>query len=125
MEHQGKWLEEFLACRKYYDNEGAEAWKHTLQVFEAAFQNGALGAKEKHLMAVCIGIKDHCAPCILGHLQAAIEAGADRQEILETVGVALSMGGTTAMGGAWRVFKRMTELGMFPETEPDERKKGS
>jgi AhpD family alkylhydroperoxidase len=124
MEHQGKWLEAFLACRKHYDNEGAEVWQHTLQSFEAAFKDGAIGAKEKHLMAVCLGIGDHCAPCTLGHLQAAIAAGADRQEILETVGVALSMGGTTAMGGAWRVFQRMTELGMFPETGPDAPEKG-
>lgn len=125
MEHQGKWLDAFLACRKYYDNEGTEAWEHTLQTFEAAFKNSALGAKEKHLMAVCLGIKDHCAPCTLGHLQAAITAGAGREEILETIGVALSMGGTTIMGGAWRVFQRMTELGMFPERKSEFPEKGA
>jgi hypothetical protein len=42
MENQGKWLEKFLACRKYYDEEGTETWKSTLQTFEAAFRNSAL-----------------------------------------------------------------------------------
>jgi AhpD family alkylhydroperoxidase len=113
MEHQGKWLEEFLACRKKYDNENAEVWQKVLQGLGAAFQNGSLGSKEKHLMALCIGIKDHCPPCTIGHLQLALKAGATKEEILETVGVTLSMCGTSAMGGAWRVFKLMEEEGIF------------
>ena len=113
MEHQGKWLEEFLACRSNYDNEKTEVWGYALQALEAVFKNGALGSKEKHLMAVAIGIKDHCPPCTIGHLQAAFQAGAAKNEILETVGVTLSMCGTTAMGGAWRVFKLMEEKGLF------------
>ncbi|WP_319543482.1 carboxymuconolactone decarboxylase family protein [uncultured Pseudodesulfovibrio sp.] len=113
MQNQGLWLEEFLACRKNYDNENPEVWELTLKTITAAFADGALGSKEKHLMAVAIGVKDHCAPCTLGHLQAAIKAGATKAEILETVGVTISMSGTTAMGGAWMVFKMMEEEGLF------------
>ncbi len=115
MEQQGPWLEDFLSLRKQYDNEELPVWKHTLLALENAFQPGALGSKEKHLMAVCLGIKDHCQPCTIGHLQAAIAAGAGKDEILEAVGVTLSMCGTSAMGGAWRVFKLMEEKGLFPE----------
>ncbi len=113
MQNQKKWLGDFLACRKLFDNENSEVWNLTLKTFDAAFSSGALNAKEKHLMAVALGVKDHCAPCTLGHLQAALKAGATKEEILETIGVTLSMSGTTAMGGAWMVFKMMDEEGLF------------
>ncbi|MEQ8170217.1 MAG: carboxymuconolactone decarboxylase family protein [Candidatus Eremiobacterota bacterium] len=113
MENQNKWLEDFLACRKNYDKENTDVWKYTLQVLNSAFKEGAIGAKEKHLMALCIGITDHCPPCTLGHLKAAIKLGATKEELLETIGVTLSMGGTTAMGGAWMVFKMMEEEHLF------------
>ena len=113
MQNQKEWLEDFMACRKQFDNENSEVWNLTLKIVDAAFKGGALGTKEKHLMAVALGVKDHCAPCTLGHLQAALKAGATKEEILETVGVTLSMSGTTAMGGAWMVFKMMEEEGLF------------
>lgn len=69
--------------------------------------------KEKHLMALCIGVSDHCQPCTLGHLKAAIDAGASKEEILEAIGVVISMRGTTSMGGAWMVFQYMSELEML------------
>ena len=122
MQHQGKWLEEFLELRRNFDNEKSEVWELTLKTVDAAFGDGALGIKEKHLMAVALGVKDHCAPCTLGHLGAAIKAGATREEILETIGVTLSMCGTSAMGGAWMVFffyKMMDELGLFQGPEAD------
>ena len=75
MQNQKKWLGDFLACRKLFDNENSEVWNLTLKTFDAAFSSGALNAKEKHLMAVALGVKDHCAPCTLGHLQAALKAG--------------------------------------------------
>ena len=113
MQNQKEWLEDFMACRKQFDNENSEVWNLTLKIVDAAFKDGALGTKEKHLMAVALGVKDHCAPCTLGHLQAALKAGATKEEILETVGVTLSMSGTTGMGGAWMVFKMMEEEGLF------------
>ncbi len=113
MEHLGNWLDEFLACRRHYDDEKAEVWRRTLQGFGAAFRDGALSSKQKHLMAMCIGVKEHCPPCTIGHFKAALQAGATKEELLEMVGVTLSMGGTTAMGGAWMVFKLMEEEGLF------------
>jgi len=113
MQNQKEWLGDFLDLRKNFDNEKSEVWDLTLKVVDAAFKDGALGSREKHLIAVALGVKDHCAPCTLGHLQAALKAGTTKEEILETVGVTLSMSGTTAMGGAWMVFKMMEEEGLF------------
>ena len=113
MQNQKQWLNDFLELRKNFDNENSEVWNHILKTVDVAFQDGALGSKEKHLMAMAIGVKDHCAPCTLGHLQAAIKLGANKEDILEAVGVTLSMSGTTAMGGAWMVFQMMKEEGLF------------
>jgi AhpD family alkylhydroperoxidase len=58
-----------------------------------ALGDGALPGKVKELMALAISIVVHCDGCIAYHTHDAIKAGASRTELLETVGVALLMGG--------------------------------
>jgi AhpD family alkylhydroperoxidase len=59
----------------------------------ATASDGALSAKMKELIALAIGITVRCDGCIAFHVHEALDAGATRQEILETVGVAILMGG--------------------------------
>ena len=54
---------------------------------------GALSSKVKELMALAISIVVGCEGCIAYHVQDAIQAGATRSELMETVGVGLFMGG--------------------------------
>jgi AhpD family alkylhydroperoxidase len=61
-----------------------------------AVEVGALDAKIKELMALAIGIAVHCDGCIAYHTHDAVAAGATRAELLETIGVALMMGGGPA-----------------------------
>jgi len=56
-------------------------------------EDGALSGKVKELMALAISIVVGCEGCIAYHVQDAIQAGATRSELLETVGVGLFMGG--------------------------------
>ena len=56
-------------------------------------ENGALSGKVKELMALAISIVVGCEGCIAYHVHDAIQAGATRSELLETVGVGLFMGG--------------------------------
>ena len=58
-----------------------------------AMQEGALGVKEKELIALSIGIAKQCVDCIGFHIKAAIRAGATRDEVAETISVAIMMGG--------------------------------
>jgi AhpD family alkylhydroperoxidase len=58
---------------------------------------GALDPKVKELMALAIGIAVHCDGCITYHLHDALAAGATREEVVETVGVAVMMGGGPAV----------------------------
>ena len=49
--------------------------------------------KTKELIALAIGIAGRCDGCIGFHTKAAIQQGATRQEVLETIDVAVYMGG--------------------------------
>jgi AhpD family alkylhydroperoxidase len=59
----------------------------------AAMTDGALNAKTKELMALALGVAARCDPCIGYHVQALVKLGASRQELDETLGVAVYMGG--------------------------------
>ena len=61
-----------------------------------AVEAGAVDAKTKELMALAISIAIRCEGCIAYHTKDAIQAGATRPELLETIGVAIMMGGGPA-----------------------------
>jgi AhpD family alkylhydroperoxidase len=60
---------------------------------KAVSQEGALSCKQKELMALAIGIAIRCEGCIGFHTRAAIKHGATREEIMETIGLSIYMGG--------------------------------
>ncbi len=62
-------------------------------VAKAAIEPGAMDAKTKELIALAIGIAGRCDGCIGFHMEAAIRYGASRAEVIETIGVAVYMGG--------------------------------
>jgi AhpD family alkylhydroperoxidase len=62
-----------------------------------AVEDGALSARIKELMALAVGIAVRCEGCIAYHVHDAVAAGAPRRELLETIGVAIMMGGGPAL----------------------------
>lgn len=66
------------------------------RLHKKAIEDGALSRKNKELMALAISIAVRCEGCIAYHTHDAIAAGATRQELLETIGVAIMMGGGPA-----------------------------
>jgi AhpD family alkylhydroperoxidase len=72
----------------------------TVQGFRGLYgrvmKDGTLTTKEKELIALGIGVAMHCPPCISGHVQNCLEAGATRQQILEAASVAVMMAGGPA-----------------------------
>jgi AhpD family alkylhydroperoxidase len=57
---------------------------------------GALSPKFKELLALGIAVALRCEACIAYHVHDSLKAGASRAEILETLGVAILMGGGPA-----------------------------
>jgi AhpD family alkylhydroperoxidase len=63
------------------------------RLHKAALGDGVLSSKMKELIALAIAITVRCDGCIAFHVHDALEAGAAKREILETIGVAILMGG--------------------------------
>lgn len=70
-------------------------------MMRASALDGALTAKVKELMALAAGIVARCEGCIIYHVENAVRQGATRDEVAETIGIAVLMGGgpATVFGG--------------------------
>lgn len=62
----------------------------------AAMAEGAMTVREKELVALGIGIATRCVDCIGFHVHAAARAGASREDVADTISVAVMMGGGPA-----------------------------
>ncbi len=79
---------------------------------KAALSDGALSAKTKELMALAIGMADHCEGCIASHARGAARRGATPAEVAETIGVVIQMtGGPGTVYGpkAWNAYHEFAE----------------
>ncbi|MCB8839889.1 carboxymuconolactone decarboxylase family protein [Aurantimonas sp. VKM B-3413] len=84
-----------------------DAMKGFSALGRATYHDGALPAKVKELMALAIGIADRCDGCVGYHARAAFRRGATREEVAETIAVAVQMGGGPSMvygGEALRAY---------------------
>jgi AhpD family alkylhydroperoxidase len=73
----------------------------------AATAAKAIDTKTKELMAVAISIAAHCDGCVAYHTKMAYQHGATREEVAETVALAVYMGGGPAAvygGDALRAY---------------------
>jgi AhpD family alkylhydroperoxidase len=78
----------------------------------AAHANGALDKKTKELIALAVGVATHCDGCIAYHTRNAARLGVTRQELAETLGVAIQMGGGPSVNfaaDALRAFDQFLE----------------
>jgi len=74
------------------------------------YKDGVLDGKTKRLMALAIALGAGCRNCVLGQAAYAIDKGATREEILETLAVVVSMRGTTGIAESLRVVQWLDEL---------------
>lgn len=69
-----------------------EVMKGFAALAQAALKADALDTKTKELIALAIAVATRCDGCIAFHTEAALKQGASRQEVLETMGMAIYMG---------------------------------
>lgn len=86
-----------------------ELWQAKNTLTQCAYKDGVLSSKTKRLMAMTAAIVQGCRACILYQVEAALSLGASVDEILECIGVAVSLGGTLAEGQATRVIGFLEE----------------
>ncbi|MCB2082320.1 MAG: carboxymuconolactone decarboxylase family protein [Hyphomicrobiales bacterium] len=80
---------------------------------QAATKDGVLDKKTKELIALAIGVSTRCDGCIGFHAEALVKLGATREEIEETLGMAVYMGGGPSLmyaAEAIMAFEQYTEL---------------
>lgn len=78
----------------------------------SATQDGVLDKKTKELIALAIGISTRCDGCIGFHVKALVELGATKEEIEETLGMAVYMGGGPSLmyaADAMLAYEQFTE----------------
>ena len=79
-----------------------ETWSGFAKCADGAKAAGTIDSKTKELMAVAIAIALRCDGCIGFHVRGAVKLGATRDEMLETIGVAVMMsGGPGTVYGAY------------------------
>jgi AhpD family alkylhydroperoxidase len=61
-------------------------------IAQAALRPNALDTKTKELITLGISVATRCDDCIGFHVKAAVDQGATREELLETLGMAIYMG---------------------------------
>jgi len=88
----------------------AEAMRGFDQLARASMADGALGGKHKELIALAIGVSQHCSGCIAFHVKALQRLQATRQEVEETLAVCIYMGGGPSLMYAAEVLKAWDDL---------------
>lgn len=88
----------------------AEVMKGFQHMHEAAMAPGALDTATKELLALAIAISTQCDGCIAWHVTNSVGAGATRDQVLETISVAVMMGGGPSTYYGSRAAKALDEI---------------
>lgn len=88
---------EYLDRMKDLMKELGQEIPDTMKAFQGLHHAGVaeskLSTKTKELISLGISITIRCDGCIAFHVHDALKAGASKEEITETIGVAILMGG--------------------------------
>ena len=79
-------------------------------IAQAATVSKALDAKTKELIALGIAVAVRCDDCIAFHVKAAVEKGATRDEVSETLGMAIYMGAGPSVMYASHALEAFTQF---------------
>ena len=81
-----------------------------ITMHKAATEDSALSFKQKELISLGISITSRCEGCIASHVKGALKAGANKDEIVETIGVAVVMGGGPSIVYGNKAYEAMQEM---------------
>ena len=102
--------------RRFETNSGTlasarpEFMKVFWQLHKEAVSSGALEPRIKELIALAISVVEHCDDCIAHHVADALQAGADREEIVDALSVAVLMGGGASLVYASHAIEAVDEF---------------
>ena len=94
-----------------------EVMKAFTGLAQAALAPKALDSKTKELIALGIAVALRCDDCIAFHVKAALQQGASREEVLETLGMAIYMGAGPAVMYASHAIDAFEQFNK-PDSQP-------
>jgi AhpD family alkylhydroperoxidase len=93
-----EWTKELSGSLRNLRGSAGDVMKAFSGLAQTATEANALDVKTKELIAIAIGVAVRCDDCIAFHMKAAIDQGVTKDEIMETLGMAIYMGaGPSAM----------------------------
>ncbi len=84
------------------------------EMARAATKDGALDKKTKELIALALGVAVRCDACIGFHAKTLVQLGASLQEVEETLGMAVYMGGGPSLMYSANAVAAFKEFGGTP-----------
>lgn len=97
-------------CLAPFRKSQSEAMMGFGQLARASMAEGAVSEKHKELIALAIGVTQHCSGCIGFHVKALHRLGCTRQELEEMLAVCVYMGGGPALMYAAEAVKAFESL---------------
>ena len=80
--------------------------------YGAVFQDGALTAREKSLIALAVSHAVQCPYCIEAYSEDALNKGADEEQMMEAVHVAGAIKGGAALVHGVQMMNKVKEIAM-------------
>ena len=108
-DHSGL-MQNINTCLAPFRKSQSEAMVGFGQLAKAAMAEGAVSEKNKELIALAIGVTQHCSGCIGFHVKALHRLGCTRQELDEMLAVCVYMGGGPALMYAAEAMKAYESL---------------
>lgn len=99
-------LDEFMEGLKHVGATNQEHVNAFMNLLGVAYKPGVLDTKAKELISCAIAAYNRCEYCIVFHVYKALEAGATREEIMESAMVAVAFGGGPSMAFSVTLLKQ-------------------
>lgn len=92
-------IEKIIADRKkahrfYTDN--SPVYRSFVDMEQKTYKDGNLEKKYKELIAIGISVVINCESCLEWHIKQALDSGATREQVIESIEVGIEMGGGPA-----------------------------
>ncbi len=94
-----------------------DTMKGFTSLHRASTAKGALSKKTKELIALGIAITVRCDGCIAFHVHDSLKAGASSKEVLETIGVAVMMGGGPSVVYGCEAMEALNQFAVLEKNE--------
>ena len=110
MKNYNELVQEIMSNLGKFSKETPDQMKGFHNFMEFVEKEGALNKKSKELIAIACAVLAHCEWCIAFHVKGALDAGATKEEILESTWVGVLMGGGPSLMYAQGVLKALEDM---------------